>query len=41
MLTLPAREPLAAYKDFLTRWNDADPDIPIYKAAKAESAKLQ
>jgi serine/threonine protein kinase len=32
---------LAAYKDFLTLWKDADPDIPIYKAAKAEYAKLQ
>ena len=27
---------LAAYKDFLTLWKDADPDIPIYKEAKAE-----
>jgi eukaryotic-like serine/threonine-protein kinase len=32
---------LAAYKDFLTLWNDADPDIPIFKQAKAEYAKLQ
>jgi eukaryotic-like serine/threonine-protein kinase len=32
---------LAAYQDFLTLWKDADPDIPIYKAAKAEYAKLQ
>jgi hypothetical protein len=32
---------LVGYKDFLTRWKDADPDIPIYKAAKAEYAKLQ
>jgi len=31
----------AAYKDFLNLWKDADPDIPIYKEAKAESAKLQ
>ena len=31
----------AAYKDFLTLWKDADPDIPIYKAAKAQYAKLQ
>ena len=31
----------AAYQDFLTLWNDADPDIPIYKQAKAEYAKLQ
>ena len=32
---------LAAYKDFLTLWKDADADIPIYKQAKAEYAKLQ
>ena len=32
---------LAAYKDFLTLWNDADPDTPIYRQAKAEYAKLQ
>jgi hypothetical protein len=30
---------LAAYKDFLTLWKDADPDIPIYKQAKAEYAR--
>ena len=30
---------LAAYKDFLTHWKDADPDIPILKQAKAEYAK--
>jgi hypothetical protein len=29
-----------AYKDFLTLWKDADPDIPILKEAKAEHAKL-
>jgi len=32
---------LAAYKDFLTLWKDADADIPILKEAKAECAKLQ
>ena len=32
---------LAAYKGFLTLWKDADPDIPIFIAAKAEDAKLQ
>ncbi len=32
---------LAAYKDFLTLWKDADPDIPILKQSKAEYAKLQ
>jgi serine/threonine protein kinase/tetratricopeptide (TPR) repeat protein len=30
-----------AYKDFLTLWKDADPDIPILKQAKAEYEKLQ
>ncbi len=32
---------LAAYKDFLGLWKAADPDIPIYKQAKAEYAQLQ
>ena len=32
---------LAAYKDFLTLWKDADADIPILIAAKSEYAKLQ
>ena len=32
---------LTAYQNFLTLWKDADPDIPIYKEAKAELAKLQ
>jgi tetratricopeptide (TPR) repeat protein len=32
---------LAAYKDFLTLWKDADPDIPILKEAKVEYARLQ
>jgi DNA-binding winged helix-turn-helix (wHTH) protein/Tfp pilus assembly protein PilF len=32
---------LAAYKDFLTLWKDADDDIPVLKQAKAEYAKLQ
>jgi serine/threonine protein kinase/tetratricopeptide (TPR) repeat protein len=32
---------LAAYKDFLALWNDADRDIPILKQAKAEYVKLQ
>ncbi len=32
---------LAAYKDFLTLWKDADPDIPILKEAEAEYSKLQ
>jgi tetratricopeptide (TPR) repeat protein len=32
---------LAEYKDFLTLWKDGDPDIPIYKQAKAEHARFQ
>jgi eukaryotic-like serine/threonine-protein kinase len=36
--TLKAR---AAYRDFLTVWKDADPDIPVLIAAKSESARLQ
>jgi eukaryotic-like serine/threonine-protein kinase len=31
----------AVYQDFLTLWKDADVDIPIFKQAKAEYAKLQ
>jgi eukaryotic-like serine/threonine-protein kinase len=31
----------AAYKDFFTLWKDADPDIPVLIAAKAEYEKLQ
>jgi len=30
-----------AYQNFLTTWKDADPDLPLLKAAKAEYAKLQ
>jgi eukaryotic-like serine/threonine-protein kinase len=30
-----------AYQDFLTLWKDADPDIPVLVAAKAEYAKLK
>ncbi len=32
---------LAAYKDFLDLWKDADPDIPILIAAKSEYEKLK
>ena len=34
-------EAKAAYENFLTLWKDADPDIPIFKQAKAEYAELQ
>ncbi len=30
-----------AYQDFLTLWKDADRDIPIFKQAQAEYAKMQ
>jgi predicted Zn-dependent protease len=30
-----------AYREFLTLWKDADPDIPILQQAKAEYAKLE
>ena len=35
------RQSQAAYQDFLTLWKDADPDVPILIAAKAEYAKLK
>ena len=30
----------AVYKDLLTLWKDADPDIPLVREARAESAQL-
>ena len=30
-----------AYNDFFTLWKDADPDIPVLKQARVESAKLR
>ena len=30
-----------AYEDFLALWKDADPDVPILQAAKAEHARLK
>jgi tetratricopeptide (TPR) repeat protein len=30
-----------SYQEFLAAWNDADPDLPILKEAKAEAAKLR
>jgi hypothetical protein len=30
-----------AYQDFFTLWKDADPDVPLLKAAKAEYEKLK
>jgi tetratricopeptide (TPR) repeat protein len=42
-LLLSGDEPKAkiAFEDFLTLWRDADPDIPIFKQAKTEYARLQ
>ena len=34
----PAR---AAYQDFFALWSDADQDIPIFTAAKAEYSRLK
>ncbi len=31
----------AAYQSFLSAWKDADPDLPVLKAAKLELAKLR
>jgi tetratricopeptide (TPR) repeat protein len=30
-----------SYEEFLTLWKDADPDLPVYRQAKAEYAQLQ
>jgi hypothetical protein len=30
----------AAFQEFLALWKDADPDIPIFKQAKAEYSSL-
>jgi len=30
-----------SYEEFLTLWKDADPDLPIYRQAKAEYAQLK
>jgi tetratricopeptide (TPR) repeat protein len=31
----------SAYQKFLSLWRDADPDMPVYKKAKAEYSRLQ
>ena len=39
-----SKDPVRArttYQDFFTLWKDADPDVPILRAAKSEYAKLQ
>jgi eukaryotic-like serine/threonine-protein kinase len=30
-----------SYEEFLTLWKDADPDVPVYRQAKAEYAQLK
>jgi len=40
VLSGDAAKAKTAYQDFLTLWKGADPDIPIFKEAKAEYAKL-
>jgi len=30
-----------SYEDFLSLWKDADPDLPVYRTAKAEYAVLR
>jgi hypothetical protein len=30
-----------SYEDFLALWKDADPELPIYKEAKAEYAAMR
>jgi eukaryotic-like serine/threonine-protein kinase len=40
-MQVDARKAEVDYKDFFTLWNDADPDIPVLIAAKAEYAKLK
>jgi hypothetical protein len=30
-----------SYEEFLTIWKDADPDVPVYRQAKAEYAQLK
>jgi tetratricopeptide (TPR) repeat protein len=32
---------LESYEEFLSIWKDADPDLPVYRQAKAEYAQLQ
>ena len=41
VLTGDTAKARAAYQDFFALWKDADQDIPILRAAKAEYAKLQ
>ena len=40
VLTGDTAKAKTAYQDFFAAWKDADPDLPILKAAHAEYAKL-
>jgi tetratricopeptide (TPR) repeat protein len=40
-LTGDAAKARTAYQDFFTEWKDADSDLPVLKAAKAEYERLQ
>jgi eukaryotic-like serine/threonine-protein kinase len=40
LLTGDTAKARSAYQDFLALWKDADPDLPIFKEAKAEYEKL-
>jgi hypothetical protein len=35
------RDARAAYRDLLTLWKNADPDIPVLVAAQSEHARLK
>ena len=41
--TIPDRERAKSdpYEDFLTLWKDADADVPIFKAARAEYERMK
>ena len=41
VMTGDAAKARAAYQDFFALWKDADPNVPILKAGKAEYARLQ
>jgi len=41
MLLADRRHAMSSYRDFLSLWTNADPDIPVLQTAKAEYARLQ
>jgi hypothetical protein len=40
VLTGDTSKARTAYQDFFAAWKDADPDVPILKAAKASTGSL-